>query len=106
MPAKIEDGTIPTDKTILNVCYTGQTASYATSLLNLLGYDAQNLLFGVCGIDTTLAGGTNWLKQTAEDEFAGALVSEETKAEKEYEFVSIKTGAEKAEVGGVVFDGL
>lgn len=41
--------TLPTDKTILNVCYTGQTASTATAILNLLGYDAQNLKFGMYG---------------------------------------------------------
>lgn len=97
LPDKIEDGTIPTDKTILNVCYTGQTASYATSLLNMLGYEAQNLLFGVCGIDTTLAGGKKWMGQIAEDEFAGQLSSDENKAEKEYEFPTIKTGADKGE---------
>ena len=94
---RIEDGTIPTDNTILNMCYTGQTASYATSLLNMLGYEAQNLLFGVCGIDTSLAGGRSWFRQTAEDEFSATLVATEAKAEKEYDFLTIKTGAEKGE---------
>jgi len=29
-------------------CYTGHTGSQTTALLNLLGYDATNLLFGMC----------------------------------------------------------
>jgi rhodanese-related sulfurtransferase len=49
---KVEDGTIPVDKTIINICYTGQNASIATSVLNLLGFDAQNLKFGMCGVTT------------------------------------------------------
>jgi len=93
----IEDGTIPTDKTVLNVCYTGQTSSYATALLNMLGYEAQNLLFGVCGIDTSLAGANNWAGQVAADEFDSQLESQENKADKEYDFLTIKTGAEKGE---------
>jgi rhodanese-related sulfurtransferase len=47
---KVDDGTIPDDQTVVFVCYTGQTASVATSVLNLMGYDAQNLLFGMCGV--------------------------------------------------------
>jgi rhodanese-related sulfurtransferase len=49
---KVNDGTIPTNKTIICVCYTGQNASVATSVLNLLGFDARNLLFGMCGVTT------------------------------------------------------
>jgi rhodanese-related sulfurtransferase len=69
---KIEDGTITKDKRILNVCYTGQTASVATATLNLMGYDAQNLLFGMCGItaDTNLVPSTDrWVNQIASDEY-------------------------------------
>jgi rhodanese-related sulfurtransferase len=40
---------IPAGKTVVNVCYTGQSASYATALMNMLGHDAQNLKFGMCG---------------------------------------------------------
>jgi len=94
---KIDDGTIPTDKTILNVCYSGQTASYATSLLNMLGYEAQNLLFGVCGIDTSLAGAKKWVGQVAADEFDAQLESTENTVDKEYDFLTIKTGADKGE---------
>jgi rhodanese-related sulfurtransferase len=37
----------PTDKPILVVCYTGQTASMTTAILNVLGYDAFALRFGM-----------------------------------------------------------
>ena len=91
---KIDDGTIPADQTILNVCYTGQVASYATAALNMLGYDAQNLLFGMCGVtnDESINGTSNWNNQIADDEFAAQLVSEETVASTEYEFAEIATG--------------
>ncbi|MCB0238414.1 MAG: hypothetical protein KDH08_07155, partial [Anaerolineae bacterium] len=39
--------TLPTDKPIVVYCYTGQTASQVTSALNLLGYDASSLSFGM-----------------------------------------------------------
>jgi len=34
---------------IVVYCYTGRTASQATSILNVLGYDAHNLLWGMTG---------------------------------------------------------
>lgn len=42
-------GAIPARKTVMKVCYTAHTASYATSYMNMLGYEAQNLKFGMCG---------------------------------------------------------
>ena len=39
--------TIPPDKDIVVVCYTGQTAGQATAALNMLGYEAYSLLFGM-----------------------------------------------------------
>jgi rhodanese-related sulfurtransferase len=45
---------LPTDRIILVMCYSGQEASYTTSLINLLGtatgHVAQNLKFGASGI--------------------------------------------------------
>ena len=35
------------DRPVVVYCYTGQTASQVTSALNVLGYDASNLLFGM-----------------------------------------------------------
>lgn len=37
---------LPADKQIVVTCYTGQTASQVTSVLNMLGYNATNLKFG------------------------------------------------------------
>jgi rhodanese-related sulfurtransferase len=60
----------PTDKVILNVCYSGQTASTATAILNMLGtamgdngYNAANLVFGMHG--WTYQGNTDLLSGTA-----------------------------------------
>ena len=38
---------LPTDKQIVVYCYTGQTSSQMTSVLNMLGYDATNMKFGM-----------------------------------------------------------
>jgi rhodanese-related sulfurtransferase len=40
---------IPATAKVICVCYTGQSASQATSILNILGYDAYNLMWGMCG---------------------------------------------------------
>lgn len=42
--------TLPTDKTIVVYCYTGQTSAFLTAYLRLLGYDAKSLLFGTNGM--------------------------------------------------------
>ncbi|MEJ2733032.1 MAG: rhodanese-like domain-containing protein [Anaerolineae bacterium] len=39
--------TIPSGRDVVVVCYTGQTAGQATAALNMLGYDAYSLLFGM-----------------------------------------------------------
>lgn len=38
---------LPKDRQIVVYCYTGHTASQVTALLNVLGYDAVNLKFGM-----------------------------------------------------------
>ncbi len=40
---------LPTDKQVVVVCYTGHTASQATALLNINGYDAIALKWGMTG---------------------------------------------------------
>ena len=63
-------------KPILVVCYTGQTACYATALLRLSGHDAQALKWGMSGwnadfdkwtvnIGNTANGHTNWTGSAA-----------------------------------------
>ena len=42
--------TLPTNKTVVVYCYTGQTSAFLTAYLRLLGYDAKSLLFGTNGM--------------------------------------------------------
>jgi rhodanese-related sulfurtransferase len=63
---------LPPDRPIVVYCYTGHTGSQATALLNLLGYDATNLLFGMC----------SWTKDT---EVAPKCFDNET-ASMDYDF--------------------
>ncbi len=48
--------TLPTDKTVVVYCYTGQTSAHLAAYLRVLGYDAQSLLYGANGMiyDTTV----------------------------------------------------
>ncbi len=39
--------TLPTNKTIVVYCYTGQTSANVAAILKVLGYDAKSLLYGV-----------------------------------------------------------
>ncbi len=40
---------LPTDQPIVVYCYTGHTGQVAATILNLLGYNVQNLKFGIMG---------------------------------------------------------
>jgi len=95
--SKVADGTVPQNKTILNVCYTGQTSSAATAMLNLLGYEAQSLLFGMCSVDTSISGSDKWLSEIDADEHAGDLVSTASTTTTPYDFPTLTTGKETAE---------
>lgn len=71
--------TLPTDQLIVNVCYTGQTASFATSVINLVGQDpdyagleAVNLKFGMCSVTddiNDIPGTDKWTNAIAADEY-------------------------------------
>lgn len=41
--------TLPTDKTVVTYCYTGQHSAFVTAYLNMIGYDAKSLLYGANG---------------------------------------------------------
>lgn len=41
------------DKEVITYCYTGQTSAVVTACLNVLGYDAYSMLFGMNGIYNT-----------------------------------------------------
>ncbi len=52
-------GSLPKDKTIIVVCYTGHQAGQTTALWNMLGYDAVAMINGMAGWTTnTVAGAT------------------------------------------------
>ena len=42
--------TLPTDKTIVVYCYTGQTSAYLAAQLSVMGYDVKTLLYGCNGM--------------------------------------------------------
>ena len=48
-PAQVLN-TLPTDKTVVVYCYTGQTSAFMAAYLKVLGYDAKTLLFGANGM--------------------------------------------------------
>jgi rhodanese-related sulfurtransferase len=52
--------TLPTDKTIIVYCYTGQTAGQTVAVLKLLGYDAVSLNSGM-GMEST--GEAGWINK-------------------------------------------
>lgn len=97
--ARVDDGTIPMDKTVVNVCYSGQSASVATATLNLLGYDAQNLKFGMCGVtdDTDLVPKSDmWNTQIESDEYT-LVYNGPGEPTTTYDFPDPDTGEETAE---------
>lgn len=92
---EIDAGNIPTDKTIVNICYSGQTASVATSVLNILGFEARNLLFGMCSVDTSIVKAKGWADQIKTDE--RTLVSEPTTTTTTHDFPTVSSGKTAAE---------
>ena len=42
--------TLPTDKTVVVYCYSGQTSANMAAYLRVLGYDAVSLVFGANGM--------------------------------------------------------
>jgi rhodanese-related sulfurtransferase len=96
---KVNDGTIDKSKKIVNVCYSGQTASVATATLNMLGFDAQNLKFGMCGVTddpTIVPKSDRWSGKIAEDNYT-LNKTDEGMPSTEYSFPTISTGAATAE---------
>ena len=62
--------TLPTDKTIVIYCYTGQTSAFMAAYLKVLGYDAKSLKFGMNGMAHDWAA-TNGLANWSESQIAG-----------------------------------
>jgi rhodanese-related sulfurtransferase len=83
---------LPTDKPIVDYCYTGHTGQVAMTALNLMGYDATNMKFGMMA----------WTKN--EDVLATArfdpaavpdygVETEPNEATETYDFPALDTGA-------------
>jgi LPXTG-motif cell wall-anchored protein len=105
-----EDGLVgvPDDQPLVVYCYTGQSASQVTSLLNILGYDAKNLLWGMQGwtMDNDVrVKYYNPDKVLNEFPYEGAVTSEEvTTTEVVEETVVEETAPETIpETGGMAF---
>lgn len=47
--------TLPTDRQILVYCYTGQGAGHVSAMLNINGYNAISLKYGMCSWNSTAA---------------------------------------------------
>ena len=75
---------VPQAAKVVCVCYSGQTASWATSFLRMMGFDAWNLKWGMCGWtgDTNV----NQNKWGAVVPNGGALETEAHALTTEYEF--------------------
>jgi rhodanese-related sulfurtransferase len=59
--------TLPTDKTIVVYCYTGQYASYTVAYLRILGYKAKTLTYGANGFMNSALIDKGWAPFTAEE---------------------------------------
>jgi len=60
--------TLPTDKTIVVYCYTGQYAAYTVAYLRMLGYDdAKTIVFGANGFMHSILLDKGWAPFTAEE---------------------------------------
>jgi rhodanese-related sulfurtransferase len=82
---------LPTDQQIVVYCYTGHTGQIATTVLNLLGYDAINLKFGMMGWtkDDTVLATKRYSLDTSGDY---RLETEANEATETYEFPTLSTG--------------
>jgi rhodanese-related sulfurtransferase len=84
---------LPKDKQIVVYCYTGHTGQIAATVLNLLGYDAINLKFGMMGWtknDEVLAT-KRFGPGTGKQDYM--LETEANEATETYDFPTVSTGA-------------
>jgi rhodanese-related sulfurtransferase len=83
---------LPTDKPIVVYCYTGHTGQIATTVLDLLGYDATNLKFGMMGWtkDDSVLATERFGPTTAQRDYQ--LETEPNEATETYDFPTVSTG--------------
>ena len=85
---------LPTDQPLVVYCYTGHTGQVAATVLNLLGYNVQNLKFGMMGwsLNDEVLGTTRFAPDTdARDYPTETTVNEATET---YDYPVLDTGAE------------
>ncbi len=87
------DEAAKSSKPILVTCYSGQSASFAHTLLRLKGYDAYVMKFGMSWHDESL---DNWTGQCS-DQHAEDLVKTASPALPSFDFPVLNTGKETAE---------
>jgi rhodanese-related sulfurtransferase len=88
---------LPTDKQIVDYCYTGHTGQVAQTVLGLLGYDAVNLKFGMMGWtkNDQVFAQTRFGPDTVQGDYA--LETEVNEATETYDFPVVDTGKEEVE---------
>jgi rhodanese-related sulfurtransferase len=59
--------TLPTDKTIVVYCYTGQNSASVAAYLRVLGYDAKSLLFGANNMIYDIMPRSKWNQDIIQD---------------------------------------
>jgi rhodanese-related sulfurtransferase len=85
---------LPTDQPIVVYCYTGHTGQVAATVLKLLGYDVQNLKFGIMGwtLNDEVLGTTRFGPDTDQRDYpVETTVNEATET---YDYPTLDTGAD------------
>lgn len=82
--------TLPTDKTIVPYCYTGQHSAFVTAYLNILGYDVKSLLFGA----------NSFMNEVMKTNEMGHIFSDKQIHDYPYETSEVPQDAEVEEGGG------
>jgi rhodanese-related sulfurtransferase len=85
---------LPDDNQIVVYCYTGHTGQIATTVLNLLGYDAINLKFGMMGWtkDDAVLNTKRFGPGAGQQDYR--LETEPNEATETYDFPTMSTGGE------------
>ncbi len=92
----VVDG-LASGRTVLNVCYTGQIASHATAYMNMLGVEAQNLKFGMCGWTSDTAVNLAKWDNAISDDYASWLTEVESTPSATFDYPALSTGEPTAE---------
>jgi rhodanese-related sulfurtransferase len=88
---------LPSDQPIVVYCYTGHTGQIATTVLRLLGYDVQNLKFGMMGWtqNDDVLGTTRFGPDTDQRDYP--LETEANEATETYAYPELSTGESDAQ---------